>query len=84
MGKIFHRLRLGFLFVFFILPVVRKSEDQKKEQEVGFKKMRWGGGRNWRKLTTVLIIIIEKGLKGGSQEKKGAGGLDRLCSQYSS
>ena len=27
----------------------------------------------------MLIIIIKKGLKGGSQEKKGVGGLDPLC-----
>ena len=27
----------------------------------------------------MLIKIIEKGLKGGSQEKKGAGGSDPLC-----
>ena len=35
------------------------------------------GGRNRGKLNN--CAYIKKGLKGGSQEKKGAGGLDPLC-----
>ena len=51
---------------------------RRKNRRWDFKKCGSGeeiGGNE----TTVLIIIIEKGLKRGSQEKKGAGGLDPLC-----